>query len=378
MLEFLLTSGGTEALQGEYVGFQSMSGSGSSKTFSSVELGNYERKVFVIPIYTNSSNSLLVSSVFVGGVEADVYYPIQSRGWERIAFALADLKSLQADVVVNFTEALGANSFVGLGVYSTNGTGPSFFEGASLTESETSVDATAAGEDYFCVAGSMGNASSSYSFSENGMVTNISKSAGEGYMLAAGGVLSLPITLTVNGSNSFGSHGCFSFYQKSANLPVLYQDNEFPNPKDIFAFGNAGTNSCNVSRGLDSAPFNTPLVMEVTGNDPHLSTYNGLEWNLAPASNGETWQLRVWVKASRNTSIEIFIFGVDSNGGFIGTAGAFRGIGVPVTTEWKECVVEFTFSDPDVAHIQYRLDGTPSNGSGDVIEFDWLQIRKIV
>lgn len=158
--------------------------------------------------------------------------------------------------------------------------------------------------------------------------------------------------------------------------------NFHPNPLDIFAWSGTGANSATLSRDTvtGKSPYNgDPLKMAITGADPHTATYNGSTWNLAPAASGETWVVKVWAKASVATTGEIFIFGVDAAGAFIGNAGtAFSAGGFNIGTTWSEVSFAFTFSDPTVAFIQIRLDGTPVSGTGIDIWWDYLQVYKII
>ena len=94
---------------------------------------------------------------------------------------------------------------------------------------------------------------------------------------------------------------------------------------------------------------------------------------------GKPWLVKVWAKASVATTGQIFIFGVDSAGGFIGNAGtAFSAGGFSIGTSWAEVSFSFTFSDAGVAYIQTRLDGPDTGGTGVDIWWDYLQVYRIV
>lgn len=166
----------------------------------------------------------------------------------------------------------------------------------------------------------------------------------------------------------------------STNLYNL-GNNFHPASLDIFSWSGALANAATITRDTSTAksPFGGyPLKMTITGNDPHVGTYNGSQWNIAPAANGQTWEVRVWVKASVATTGQIFIFGVDSSGAFIpNPATAFNAGNVSIGTDWSEVSYSFTFSDAGVAFIQTRLDGTPVGGSGIDIWWDNLQVYKV-
>jgi hypothetical protein len=162
--------------------------------------------------------------------------------------------------------------------------------------------------------------------------------------------------------------------------PRIRLNNVHPNPTDIFAWsGSTGHTACTVSRDTISSPFsNTPLKMAVTGNDPHISTYTiSPIWNLFPAANTQKWQVRVFCKASTSTTAQIFIFGANSSGVFAGAGGDISALTYDVTTEWKELILEYTFSNADIAFVQCRLDGPDTGGTGIDLWFDGLQVIRL-
>lgn len=123
-----------------------------------------------------------------------------------------------------------------------------------------------------------------------------------------------------------------------------------------------------------------PLRMAVTGGDPHTQTYSNVSGNptIAPAFAGQTWRLRVLVRADQPTTVDLFIFGADSTGqwapgGVIDAAGITR----PVGTEWSEVTFTFTFSQSFVRGVQVRLDGPHSGGVGRVLWWDNLRVEMI-
>ncbi len=159
-----------------------------------------------------------------------------------------------------------------------------------------------------------------------------------------------------------------------------YSQNEFLYPTDIFAWCGPNHNACSVSRDTISSPVgNTPLKMEVVGNDPHLGTYNSGVWNIAPAANGQTWVVSVYVKASVATTGQIFIFGANSAGtGFVGGAWlAITAVTVTITTEWTRVSHYITMANADIAYIHARLDGPDTGGTGQTVWWDGLQVERV-
>ena len=167
----------------------------------------------------------------------------------------------------------------------------------------------------------------------------------------------------------------------SINFPVYYQ-NLHPNPLDIYSWAStASLNNCTIASDAitGKSPINgLPLKMSVTGSDSHIITYDSSSWNIAAASDGQTWRVRVWSKASVSTTMQLFIFGADSGGswsnlnpsGGVLSAGTFS-----ITTDWTEHSQDITFNNAGVAFIQVRLDG--SSNSGEDIWFDNLQVYRI-
>ena len=159
-----------------------------------------------------------------------------------------------------------------------------------------------------------------------------------------------------------------------------YSQNEFQYSTDIFGWSGTSANAATLSRDAISSPVgNTPLKMVVTGNDPHLGTYNTGAWNIAPAGNGQTWVVSVYVKASVATTGQIFIFGANSAGtGFVGGAWlAISAGGFNVTTEWTRVSHHITMANADIANIHMRLDGPDSGGTGQTLWWDGLQVERV-
>lgn len=157
--------------------------------------------------------------------------------------------------------------------------------------------------------------------------------------------------------------------------------NLHPSSLDIFAWSGTGANNATLSRDTvtGKSPSNgDPLKMAVTGGDPHMQSYNGATWNIAPADNGQTWLVKVWAKASVATTGQIFIFGVDRAGAFIDNGGnSFNAGGFNIGTTWSEVSYSFKFNDERVSYIQTRLDGPDGGGTIDVW-WDDLRVYRII
>ena len=162
-----------------------------------------------------------------------------------------------------------------------------------------------------------------------------------------------------------------------------YSQNEFQYSTDIFGWfsGNSGgVTAAIVSRDTISSPIgNTPLKMEVTGNDPHLGSYNAAKWNIAPAANGQTWIVSVYAKANVATTGEILIFGANSSGAAFVNGGwvSLTGTTVSIGTEWTRVQHIHTMNSVDVAFIHTRLDGPNSGGTGQTVWWDGLQVERV-
>ena len=159
-----------------------------------------------------------------------------------------------------------------------------------------------------------------------------------------------------------------------------YSPNVMPNPTDIYAWAiNGGSTSCTITRDSSQTRQygSTPMKMAVTGNDPYIITINygpgaSSIWNLAPAANGQTWTISVYVKASVATTGELFLMPADSNGVVITSASG----AVSITTSWTRVSFTYTISSATTAFIQCRLDGPNSGGSGINIWWDGLQVER--
>jgi hypothetical protein len=156
-----------------------------------------------------------------------------------------------------------------------------------------------------------------------------------------------------------------------------YSQNEFINTTDLFAWSGAGANAATLSRDTISSPVgNTPLRMAVSGNDPYWNAYNSSGFNIAPAANGQTWIVSVYVRANVATSGQIFIFNANSAGsGFANND--FGATGVSIGTEWTRVHYVRTMNSVNTAFIQVRLDGPDSGGAGQTVWWDGLQVERV-
>lgn len=159
-----------------------------------------------------------------------------------------------------------------------------------------------------------------------------------------------------------------------------YSPNVHPYPNDIYAWAiNGGSTSCTITRDSSQTRQygSKPMKMAVTGNDPYIITINygpgaSSIWNLAPAVNGQTWTISVYVKASVATTGELFLMPADSNGVVITSASG----AINITTSWTRVSYTYTISSANCAYIQCRLDGPNTGGSGINIWWDGLQVER--
>jgi hypothetical protein len=154
-------------------------------------------------------------------------------------------------------------------------------------------------------------------------------------------------------------------------------ENIAPFSNDMFEWANrgaAGANNCLYSRDHfagQSPADGIPLKMIVTGLDPHIGTYNGNYWSLAPAAIGETWTISVYVKADVATTGQLFLFGYNAAGTFVEAPAG----GVSITTSWTRVSYTTTLVNSSTVSIGYRLDG-PDAGGGQTIWWDGVQLEK--
>jgi hypothetical protein len=160
---------------------------------------------------------------------------------------------------------------------------------------------------------------------------------------------------------------------------VSYSPNTFSLPLDIFGFAStASTNACTISRDTTISPSpagGIPMKMAVTGNDPHIGSYNAPAYNVAAAAVGQTWTISVWVRASTTTTGELLILGADATG----SAFAFPDIGattINITTQWSRFSFSYTLTKAQTVFVQFRLDGTQTGGTGIDIWWDGVQFER--
>lgn len=157
--------------------------------------------------------------------------------------------------------------------------------------------------------------------------------------------------------------------------PKSYSPNVHPNPTDIYAWVNNGTgNNCTLSRDNISSPVGyTPLKMVQTGSGAYTHTYTGSTiWGICPATNGQTWTVSAWTKASSTKTIRgCWVSYLDSNGNYLSGSGwSWPTIG----TEWTRISSSGTINNVSVAYVGVRLDGN-DDGSG-TIWWDGLQLER--
>ena len=156
-----------------------------------------------------------------------------------------------------------------------------------------------------------------------------------------------------------------------------YSQNEFIKTTDLFGWSGTSANAATLSRDTISSPVgNTPLKMVVTGNDPYWNAYNSAGTTIAPAANGQTWVVSVYVKASVATTGQIFIF----NGNSAGSAFSnndYGATGISIGTEWTRVSFAWTMNSVNTAGIHVRLDGPDAGGTGQTVWWDGLQVERV-
>lgn len=156
-----------------------------------------------------------------------------------------------------------------------------------------------------------------------------------------------------------------------------YSVNVHPAPLDIHSWCAASSLvNCTITRDTsvtDSPAGGVPVRMTVTGNDPHISTYNEARWNLAPAAVGQTWTASVWAKGTTATSTaQLFMMEAASSGGYLNATA----VTVVVGTSWQRVTASHTLANTSTAFVQVRLDGPDSAGTGTNIWWDGLQVER--
>jgi hypothetical protein len=160
-----------------------------------------------------------------------------------------------------------------------------------------------------------------------------------------------------------------------------YSNNIFPSPTNIYAWlGTASTNNCTISADtstVGAVSGSIPLKMSITGGDPHVSCYNAKQWTLDIAEIGDTFTLSCYIKGSQAGmgQCQLFIFGVDDNGGAF-TDQDFSAGYVSITTSWTRLSFTYTMTKAATKGVQIRLDGPDSGPAGASVWFDGLQLER--
>ena len=163
--------------------------------------------------------------------------------------------------------------------------------------------------------------------------------------------------------------------------PKSYSSNVIPYPLDLYTWCKTATaNSCTFSQNttINRSPAGgIPLEMIPTAADPYIATYSSSAWSLAPAANGQTWTLSVWIKANITTNAQVFLFAANSSHSYITAPNSV----FSVTTFWQRFTFSTTMTDANTAYVQCRLDG-PDTGFGTdgvtrpTIWWDGLQLEQ--
>ena len=167
-----------------------------------------------------------------------------------------------------------------------------------------------------------------------------------------------------------------------ASVGTSLTQNAFPNPLDVFAwFGTFANNNITNTRDAGAGPSGaggTPMKMVPTGGDPHTGSYNQLSSTFGVASNGQTWTVSFYAKASRaGMTIGPLIGYNDSSGGVFVFSGQLTSGQVTLTTSWARYSVTTTAptSGGTVTGIQIRWDinDAVTNEAGDTVWLDGVQ-----
>jgi hypothetical protein len=163
-----------------------------------------------------------------------------------------------------------------------------------------------------------------------------------------------------------------------------FNTNVFNTPLDMFSWFNTfGNNNITLSRDASAGPSpagGTPMKMLVTGGDPHTGSYNQTSSVIANASNGQTWTVSFWAKASRAgmTVGPLISYNEASGGGFV-FSGQLTSFQVPITTEWARYSGTTTapVSGGTVTGIQVRWDinDAVTSNVGDIVWLDGLKVE---
>ena len=156
-----------------------------------------------------------------------------------------------------------------------------------------------------------------------------------------------------------------------------YSVNVFGKPLDVFNGWNTsvGGVNCTCIRDTtvtDSPAGGIPMKMTVTGNDPYYNSYNGAQFNIAPAVQGQTWTVSAWVKADRATYAQLFMMAANSSGSYLDAVATNTNIG----TTWTRISATYTLPNATTAFVQCRLDGPDTATVGTVVWWDGVQVER--
>ena len=169
-----------------------------------------------------------------------------------------------------------------------------------------------------------------------------------------------------------------------ASVSTSLTQNTLPSPLDPFVwFGPFSNNNITLSRDAAAGPSpvsGTPMKMAVTGGDPHTGSYNQLSSVISVASNGQTWTVSFYAKASRaGMTVGPLIAYNDSAGGAFVFPGQLTSGQVTLTTSWARYSVTTTAptSGGTVTGIQVRWDinDAIANEAGDTVWLDGVQVE---
>lgn len=186
-------------------------------------------------------------------------------------------------------------------------------------------------------------------------------------------------TISTSYTNSINQRSDHFAFIKNGHTSSINRINLVADPLDMNAGFFTDGARCTLSRDTTTtkSPLGgVPIKMETTGSaDPFIRTFDASQYNIDTAAIGETWEVRVYAKASTTTDIAIFIFGATATGTYL--TSDFSGESFTVGTEWQEFRKRHQFSTATVARIQSRLDGPNAGTNGISVWFDGFQIYKI-
>jgi hypothetical protein len=154
-----------------------------------------------------------------------------------------------------------------------------------------------------------------------------------------------------------------------------YSPNVFPRPLDIWGWNNSLgggiSNGTSVRDSVVTPIGNTPIKNVSNAIDQHTTGYGGAQFNVAPASNGETWTISYYAKALNPNNIIEFVLFTSNESGFLGAGGIYGSSQIPAN--WARMSYTGTFSNASMTALQTRLD---QNISGITYWMDGYQIEK--